>query len=48
MMDGLLLKIREAARKTTLAVAHQENFFMIMMGGLVGVVGGWSQRLQPP
>ena len=42
MIDGLFLKIREAARKTTLAVAHQENFFMIMMGGLVGVVGGYG------
>ena len=41
-MDGLLLKIRDGVSKTGIALIRREHFFMILMGGIVGVAVGYG------
>lgn len=42
MIDDLFLKIRGGVNKTVLAFTRHEHFFMIVMGGIAGAVGGYG------
>ncbi len=42
MIDNLFLKIRQGLGRTWLAVTRNEQFFMILMGGIVGAAVGYG------